>query len=247
MKELIFDIGMYDGADTEYYLELGYKVVAVEANPVWVAQVQRKYVSQLKSGQLVVLHAALSPDGKPVELTISSRPVLCSIFSDRIDEKENQGKIIAPGITLDQLFVRFGIPKFLKVDIEGADRFCILSLKSTVTPPYISFEIGGDMNELLSHVRDIGYKKFKIINQNTFREISNMNCLYDYVANRVMWRLGFADPGEVKRAGRFFVTGHSSGPVPWLSDGRWRSFDDLQALLQTTRLPGWNDILATVE
>jgi hypothetical protein len=29
----IFDIGMYDGAESAYYLQSGYRVVAVEANP----------------------------------------------------------------------------------------------------------------------------------------------------------------------------------------------------------------------
>ena len=33
-KNLIFDIGFHKGEDTKYYLEKGYKVVAVEANPI---------------------------------------------------------------------------------------------------------------------------------------------------------------------------------------------------------------------
>ena len=35
---LVIDVGMYDGADTAYYLSMGYRVLAVEANPALVAQ-----------------------------------------------------------------------------------------------------------------------------------------------------------------------------------------------------------------
>ena len=33
MSELIFDVGMWNGEDTEYYLARGFKVVAIDADP----------------------------------------------------------------------------------------------------------------------------------------------------------------------------------------------------------------------
>ena len=36
LKKLIFDIGMYDGSDTRYYLNEGFRVLAIEENPVLV-------------------------------------------------------------------------------------------------------------------------------------------------------------------------------------------------------------------
>jgi spermidine synthase len=33
IPNLIYDIGMHDGSDSEFYLRKGYRVVAVEANP----------------------------------------------------------------------------------------------------------------------------------------------------------------------------------------------------------------------
>ena len=47
----VFDIGMYDGADTEYYLSEGHKVVAVEANPALVERAKAKFPNELSSGQ----------------------------------------------------------------------------------------------------------------------------------------------------------------------------------------------------
>jgi hypothetical protein len=38
LKNLIYDVGMNDGNDTAYYLSRGFRVVAIEANPVLVEQ-----------------------------------------------------------------------------------------------------------------------------------------------------------------------------------------------------------------
>lgn len=246
--ELIFDIGMYDGADTAYYLKSGYRVVAVEANPQLVDRAKERFVSQITSGQLTCVNAAISSSGESVELVLSGADLGSStLFGDKIAHKRPIGSISVPGVTLDHLLKQYGIPKYLKVDIEGADRFCVLSLTKDECPRFLSFEIGDDVDELLSHAEAVGYRKFKIINQNCFREFGNVDCLYDRAAKRLMRHLGYSDPLKVKRAGRFFVTGHSSGPVPWKSDGKWRSLDETRSILQKTKLPGWNDIHATVE
>lgn len=244
----IFDIGMYDGADTTYYLECGYRVIAVEANPELTQQVQQTYADQIASGQLTCINAAISPNGDPVELNLSGKDLGSStLFGERIAHKVPMGSVTVPGVTLEHLIEKYGIPDYLKVDIEGADRLCILPLTSETRPAFLSFEIGDDVDELLAHTAKIGYSRFKIINQNSFREIKNLQCLYDRVAYRLMRYMGYARPQLIKRAGRFFTPGHSSGPVPWRSDGRWRSADETRSLLRTSELPGWFDIHATTD
>ena len=42
-KNLIFDIGMHVGQDTEFYLKKGFNVVAVEANPKLVKENTEKF------------------------------------------------------------------------------------------------------------------------------------------------------------------------------------------------------------
>lgn len=248
MVETIFDIGMYDGADTAYYLDSGYRVVAVEANPELVARAKHRFMIELGSGQLICLNAAISANGSPVSLTLSGEDLGAStLFADRIRERRPIGAVEVPGTTIGQLFARYGVPKYLKVDIEGADRYCILPLTSDIRPPFLSFEIGNDAEELLAHVAGLGYNRFKIIEQNSFREAANVECLYDRFARRLMQSMGYADPMMIKRAGRFFVSGHSSGPVPWLSDGLWRSLDEARCVLPTKATPGWSDLHATIK
>src|SRR5258707_14866277 len=66
----IFDFGMYDGADTVYFLDEGFKVVAVEANPGLVQNVSSVVGHYIESGQLQIINAAISTKNNPVELTV---------------------------------------------------------------------------------------------------------------------------------------------------------------------------------
>jgi FkbM family methyltransferase len=247
----IFDIGMYDGSDTAYYLESGHQVVAVEANPELVKSATKRFSSPIASGQLICLHAAISHSDAPVELNLCGDDLgSSSIFSERIADRRPAGGITVPGVTLLHLFERYGVPDYLKVDIEGADRLCVLSLTTEHRPEFISFEAGDDVDELIAHAEEIGYRRFKAINQISFRELANQWCLYDRIAHRLMRHLGYREPELVRRSGHFFPAGHSSGPVPWHSDGRWYSGEATRERLHQAKaagtLSGWYDIHAHV-
>ena len=41
LKKLIFDIGMYNGSDTRYYLNEGFRVLAIDGNPVLVKRARK--------------------------------------------------------------------------------------------------------------------------------------------------------------------------------------------------------------
>jgi hypothetical protein len=122
---------------------------------------------------------------------------------------------------MEQILEEQGVPYFIKVDIEGSDRLAVLALTHEKRPKYLSFEISGDVEELVSHSQSIGFTRFKIINQNSFRELANRNGLVDRgrAPTGSLGRLQGASVGD----GRFFVSVHSSGLVPWRSDGRWYS------------------------
>ena len=248
---MIFDIGMYDGAYTAYYIECGYRVIAVEANPKLVDDAKRRFVTHIASGQLTCVNAAISTNGEDVNLTLSGHDLgSSSLYGDWIANKQPIGAITVPGVTLHQLFERYGVPEYMKVDIEGADRLCVLALTFDTRPAFLSFEVGADVDELLSYAAKIGFQRFKIINQDSFRELANQRCLYDRVVYRLMRYMGYCEPLKIRRAGRFFVAGHSSGPVPWQSDGAWRSVDATRSRLHEARalnsLSGWYDIHATI-
>ena len=223
----IFDIGLFDATDTAYYLSLGSRVIAVEANPQLVARGQKLLGAEIASGRLTIVHAAISTDTAPVELTLSADDMgASSMFHDRVADRQPAGSFTAPGLPILDLMKQYGVPDFLKVDIEGADRFCILPLTREARPRYLSFEIGPDVEELLAHLRSLGYTRFKIINQVSLRELANEASLRDRAVLRAAEFFGIGEPRLLRRGGRFFAAGRCSGPVPWKTDGRWYAGDE---------------------
>ena len=246
----VFDIGMYDAEDTKYYLENGFRVVAVEGNPDLVASAEKALANYVSSGQLVCVNKAISADGEPVDLVLSGADLgASSTQANRVAARWPIGTFKVDGTTMRELIREYGVPHFIKSDIEGADRFCVLGLDAATRPQYLSYEAGEDFGELLQHCARIGFTKFKIINQVSFRELANQRNLRDRVILGVTRRLGYADFKRVKRGGRFFVSGHSAGPAPWCSDGAWRSTEETLArwsrAKQAGALTAWYDVHAT--
>jgi FkbM family methyltransferase len=202
----------------------------VEANPQLVRRGQERFQAEIASGRLTIVNAAISSDFAPVELILSADDLgASSMFGDRIADRQPMGSITAAGLPLRDLVERYGVPDYLKVDIEGADRLCILNLTRDTRPRFLSFEVGPDAEELLEHLRSIGYMRFKIINQVSFRELANEASLRDRVVLRIARCFGVGEPRMIRRSGRFFARGRCSGPVPWKSDGRWYSGEETLA------------------
>ena len=62
-KNLIFDVGLHRGEDTEFYLKKGFRVVAFEANPELVALCSQKFMPFMNQGQLNIIQGAIAePD-----------------------------------------------------------------------------------------------------------------------------------------------------------------------------------------
>ncbi len=246
----IFDIGMYDASDTEYYLSEGHKVIAVEANPKLVDQATERFESQIAQDQLVIVNAAVSNvSGQDTTLYLSGDDMgSSSIDREMVATKNPSGSFTVQSIAITDLIEIHGVPHFLKIDIEGADRSCILPLTHENRPSYLSFEVGDDVEELIDHLCAIGFEKFKAINQINFLELGNQQSL-SYRSKRKLIRwLGYKNPRYVRRSGRWFLVEHSAGPAPWVSDGAWQTADGLmqkwREASSSGELGGWYDIHA---
>ena len=58
--DLIYDVGAHQGEDTDFYLRKGFRVVAVEADPVLAARLRENFATAIDCGQLVVVEAAVA-------------------------------------------------------------------------------------------------------------------------------------------------------------------------------------------
>jgi hypothetical protein len=130
-----------------------------------------------------------------------------------------------PSVNISSLLTKHGTPIYLKCDIEGADRHCILGLGREQQPRYVSYEMGDDAMELLDHLAGIGYSNFKIINQVHFKELSWINSLRHRIRDKFYRVTRRPSPGFIRIKWRRFKSGHSSGPMGEHTAGRWYSYE----------------------
>ena len=62
VPNLIYDVGLHLGEDSEFYLKKGFNVVAVEANPVNAAKTASRLKSYVDAGQLIIVNKAITQD-----------------------------------------------------------------------------------------------------------------------------------------------------------------------------------------
>ncbi len=166
--QLIFDAGMNDGEDTLYYLKKGFNVVAIEANPALCAHAQTRFAPDIGSGRLNIVSGAISDKVGDNEFYINETNHHWSSLdpSWALKERTEVSKISVPGVHLGELFERYGVPHYLKIDIEGADMLCLRQLADCLTrPAFLSIEdcrFGFDYVEALV---DLGYVKFMLSDQ----------------------------------------------------------------------------------
>lgn len=171
ITDLIFDLGMHNGDDTAYYLHKGYRVVAVDANPHMIDAARKRFPSELAKGQLRLEHAAVSAAKGETTFWINLQwSELSSVYresSARLDQPLRE--ITVPTIEPGDLFTEYGIPYYLKIDIEGNDLLCLQSLTKDDLPAFCSWEAGGV--EPLFLARSLGFDVFQCIDQSTLGAI----------------------------------------------------------------------------
>lgn len=238
-SNLIFDVGMHRGNDTRFYLEKGFEVVAIEANPALVTKCTEIFKEYLLGGRLKIIGNAISDiDNQSVTFYVNDEKDDWSSLYKGASEKgiTSSREITVNTITLNSLFAEHGIPYYLKCDIEGGDESVATQLIDVIEKPqYVSFEITSI--SILAALWASGYRKFQLVNQ-AFNFLTSIP----------------APPLEGNYAHRIF-DGHSSGLFGReLPSNKWRNIDEISFLYtnfvslreQYEQLcMGWLDIHAT--
>jgi len=209
---LIVDLGMNNGDDTAYYLGRGYNVVAVEANPALCQRAQARFRAEIDDGRLKVLNAAIwDKPGQAkfyVNLDNDHWSSLDVGWAGRDASKYNE--ITVPCITLGELFSEFGVPYYLKIDVEGIDQSVLEQLQGSGTRPlFVSVEdcrFGFDYMRIMAAC---GYDRFKLLDQSTVPQMKDA------------------------ATGKDFPAG-SSGPFGDELPGRWMAHDEMVKFYSAT-------------
>ena len=175
--ELVFDVGMHDGDDTAYYLSKGCSVVAVEANPELCAHARERFGAEIGEGRLVIEEVAISTEAGTAAFYVTEGQNQFSALDPKVAGRSGLSirEISVQTITPLELFHRYGVPFYLKVDIEHADSACLDALHGLEeVPTYVSVE--AHALDYLCRLWCAGYRRFKIVDQlthNMGRHISN--------------------------------------------------------------------------
>lgn len=164
INDLVFDIGMHSGVDTEYYLDMGYRVVGIEANPKLAKICRSKFKAAIADQRLFVENIGIHNKERSLDFYVNKCDEWSS-FNYRLGTRGGDYKIIEVGcLTLFHFVAKYGMPFFMKIDVEGIDELVVRDLgKMDSRPAYISVEDDGI--QCLIALYESGVRKFKFTNQ----------------------------------------------------------------------------------
>lgn len=179
-SQLIFDLGFHLGEDTDHYLALGHRVVALEANPALVEQGRQRFAAAIATGRLHLVNAAVVGQGRGLN-QVAFHPHPSRSEWGSVDLRwvrrnadahglPHAQPIAVPADNLPNLVRQHGCPWLLKIDIEGADEEVLADLERlTQQPAFVSWETGKEsLRAVLSQHRrlhQLGYGRFRIVQQ----------------------------------------------------------------------------------
>ena len=172
---LIYDLGSHNGQDSEFYLKKGFTVVAVEANPALCDHLKRRFGREIAEGRYVLIERAVGERfGKVTFFVNTERSIWGTTeynprYKGRSSVSANWTEIVVPSIPFSWLTDQFGVPYYLKIDIEGADVLCLEDLMNEEDRPnFISIErqpFLADQLKELALLKALGYTEYKIVDQ----------------------------------------------------------------------------------
>lgn len=176
-EDLIYDIGLHKGEDAAFYLRKGYRVLGFEADPGLVDYCRRRFASETQTGRLGIEEGAIAPPdyGESVTFYRNSNVSLWgTVCGDWVQRNESLGAssypIHVPRIDLQGTIRRQGVPYYMKIDIEGMDRYVLDTIvQLNVKPALVSIESEKvDFQRFiddLHRLESAGYGSFKLVQQ----------------------------------------------------------------------------------
>lgn len=168
--DLCFDIGANLGNRTRCFRQLGCEVVAVEPQAKCFRKLSQVFGDDKK---IRLVQAAVGRQPGHATLRVSTDHVLSTLSQAFIDGTTESGRFATARwdrteevalVTLDQLIAEHGMPRFIKIDVEGHEAEVLGGLSRAV--PALSIEWTPELTEnarqCLLHLADLGDYEYNL-------------------------------------------------------------------------------------
>jgi len=249
-ERVTFDIGFHNGDDAAYYLSLGCRVIAVEANPALAEEGRRRFPAEVASGRLTIMNMGVWHTSRAtLPFYVNDTDSGWSSFDRERGQKGGKYHTIEiPCVSMAEIFQNYGVPWYVKVDIEGADEVVVSALSPQTAPKYFSCELRHN-SPAVDVLSRCGYTAFKLINQETFTQ--SLPIFEHEMALRALrkvsmrfppvraWIAGWPDGLRPKKTlwdtfrarCRYPFSTYASGPFGEETEGRWLSVEEMKRRL----------------
>lgn len=155
--DLVFDIGANIGEYAEVFASLRTKVIAVEPNPACCQVLKRLS----RRSAVVVEQCAAGESAGFVDLHVCQESHLSTVSDQWLEQTRVMpslsgakwlGTIRVPVSTLDILSRRYGVPRFVKIDVEGYEERVLAGM--SFSPEFLSFEYHTEASDALARCLD---------------------------------------------------------------------------------------------
>lgn len=216
-KNLIYDVGLHQGQDTDFYLKKGFNVVAFEANPANVAFCQKRFAKEIAEGRLSIVEGGIieleNYNGHKIEFYRNEEHSFWGTtdkefaFRNEVMGTHNEKIEIAP-VNFAAALEKYGIPYYLKADIVGSERICLRAMLGFENKPdYISIRsekvIWSNLEDEFDLLRRLGYDRFKAVQQD------------------------FTDFSVTLNGEKYTFAEGASGVFGEETNGNWRTFEQI--------------------
>jgi FkbM family methyltransferase len=179
--KIAFDIGANIGQTIDAIFNDYDKIVAFEANPNLALGLRSRYTQD----KIIIESLGVSDKNEIKLFNISNSHVVSTFSNDWITNSRFTGvyewntSVQVNTITLDEIIKKYGIPYFVKIDVEGYEYEVFQGLTSLLEETYFAFEWAEEqyekINQTIDYLKSLGYSNFDYTYQDYLLVLETIN------------------------------------------------------------------------